>query len=48
MLLISQRGETRSGHMCVHAYLSAVSVCMEDTEGRDEGGALQNLSNLMV
>lgn len=44
-MLISQRGGTESGHLCVHAYVSSVSVCMGDTEGRDEGETLENLSN---
>lgn len=38
LLLISQRGGIGSGHLCVHACVSEVSVCMGGTEGRGEGG----------
>lgn len=48
LLLISQRRGTGSGHLCVHACVSAVSVCIGGREGRDEGETLQNLSNSMI
>lgn len=50
LLLISQRGGTESGYLCVHAseWVSAASVYMGGREGRDEGEPLQNLSNPMI
>lgn len=38
LLLISQRGGTKSGHLYVCACMSEASVCVGGTEGRGERG----------